>query len=154
MCKYNMSMSTSFLHYKSNILSRRQFVLFAAGILLVACATGNAQQNNQGSSSQQLSIQNKGSDTMVNLALGWAEAYHQEMPAVSIAVTGGGSGTGIAALINGTLDIANASRAMKESEIEEAKANGIEPVEYVVAIDALAIIVHPDNPVSHLTIDY
>lgn len=90
---------------------------------------------------------------MVNLALGWAEAYHQKEPKVSIAVTGGGSGTGIAALINGTLDIANASRAMKDSEIEEAKANGVDPVEFVVAIDALAIIVHPSNPVSKLTID-
>lgn len=129
------------------------FILLLTGLLLVACATGKAQQRNERSSSQSLSIQNKGSDTMVNLALGWAEAYHQKVSTVSIAVTGGGSGTGIAALINGTLDIANASRAMKESEIEEAKANGIEPVEYVVAIDALAIIVHPDNPVSRLTID-
>ncbi|HMR65227.1 MAG TPA: phosphate ABC transporter substrate-binding protein [Anaerolineae bacterium] len=98
-------------------------------------------------------IQNKGSDTLVNLALAWAERYRQIKPEISIAVTGGGSGTGIAALINGTVDIANASRAMKENEIEDALQNGIEPVEFVVAIDALAIIVHPDNPVSQLTID-
>ena len=98
-------------------------------------------------------IQNKGSDTLVNLALAWAEAYRVIAPDVAIAVTGGGSGTGIAALINGTVDIANASRAMKESEIEEAQANGIEPVEITVAIDALAIIVHPSNPVDKLTID-
>ncbi len=64
-------------------------------------------------------------------------------PEVSIAVTGGGSGTGIASLINGTVDIANASRAMKESEIEAAQANGFDPQEYVVAIDALAVIVNP-----------
>lgn len=98
-------------------------------------------------------IQNKGSDTLVNIALAWAETYRQVDPTVSIAVTGGGSGTGIAALINGTVDIANASRAMKESEIEEAQANGIDPIEHTVAIDALAVIVHPDNPVSQLTID-
>ncbi len=98
------------------------------------------------------SIQNKGSDTIVNIALAWAEAYRDVDPTVSIAVTGGGSGTGIAALINGTVDMANASRAMKESEFEEARANGIEPVEHVVAIDALAVILHPDNPVSELTI--
>lgn len=98
-------------------------------------------------------IQNKGSDTLVNLALAWAERYRQIRPEISIAVTGGGSGTGIAALINGTVDIANASRAMKENEIEDALQNGIKPVEFVVAIDALAIIVHPDNPVSRLTID-
>lgn len=97
-------------------------------------------------------IQNKGSDTLVNLALAWAEAYQSVNPAVSIAVTGGGTGTGLAALINGTVDIANASRAMKEDEITAARANGIEPVEHIVAIDALAIIIHPDNPVTGLTI--
>jgi phosphate transport system substrate-binding protein len=98
-------------------------------------------------------IQNKGSDTLVNIALAWAETYRVVDPTVSIAVTGGGSGTGIAALINGTVDIANASRAMKEDEIREAQANGIDPVEHIVAVDALAVIVHPDNPVSQLTID-
>lgn len=97
-------------------------------------------------------IQNKGSDTMVNIALAWAETYRVVDPTVSIAVTGGGSGTGIAALINGTVGIANASRAIKEEEIKEAQANGIDPVEHVAAIDALAVIVHPDNPVSRLTI--
>lgn len=98
------------------------------------------------------SIQNKGSDTLVNIALAWAEAYRDIAPEVSIAVTGGGSGTGIAALINDTVDIANASRAMSAEEIVEAQANGFDPVEHVVAIDALAVIVHPDNPVSELTI--
>lgn len=98
------------------------------------------------------SIQNKGSDTLVNIALAWAEAYRNVDPSVSIAVTGGGSGTGIGSLINGTVDIANASRAMKEVEIEEAQANGINPVEHVVAIDALAVIVNLENPVSELTI--
>lgn len=97
-------------------------------------------------------IQNKGSDTLVNIALAWAEAYRVIEPDVSIAVTGGGSGTGIAALINGTVDIANASRDMKQEEIESAQANGIDPIEFVVAIDALAIIVHPDNPVDQLTV--
>ncbi len=99
------------------------------------------------------SIQNKGSDTLVNIALAWAEAYRNVDPSVSIAVTGGGSGTGIASLINGTVDIANASRPMKDSEIEEAQANGIDPIEHVVAIDALAIIVNLENPVSELTIE-
>lgn len=90
---------------------------------------------------------------MVNLALAWTEAYRVNRPDVKIAVTGGGSGTGIAALINGTVDIANASRAMKESEIEDARKNGIEPVEHTVAIDALAVIVNSANPVDQLTID-
>ena len=74
-------------------------------------------------------------------------------PSVSIAVTGGGSGTGIASLINGTVDIANASRQMKEKEFEAAQANGIEAVEFTVAIDALAIVVNLENPVNELSID-
>jgi len=89
---------------------------------------------------------------MVNLALAWAEAYTAQHPEVSIAVTGGGSGTGIAALINGTVDIANASREMKPEEVAEARARGIEPVQHVVARDAIAVVVHPDNPVDRLTI--
>jgi phosphate transport system substrate-binding protein len=97
-------------------------------------------------------IQNKGSDTIVNIALAWAEAYRSVDPTVSISVTGGGSGTGIAALINGTVDIANASRQIKEDEIASAQKNGINPVEFVVAVDALAVIVNPKNPVSELTI--
>lgn len=98
------------------------------------------------------SIQNKGSDTLVNVALAWAEAYGLIHPEVQIAVTGGGSGTGIAALINGTVDMANASRRIKEEERVQAEANGIEPVEHVVAGDAIAIVVHPSNPVDGLTI--
>ena len=89
---------------------------------------------------------------MVNLALGWAERYQSEQPEVRISVTGGGSGTGIASLINGTVDIANASRKIKEEEIDEAKSNGIEPVEHIAARDAIAVIVNPENPVSELTL--
>jgi len=97
-------------------------------------------------------IQNKGSDTMVNLALAWAEAYGRIRPELQVAVTGGGSGTGIAALINGTVDMANASRQIKDEEVSAAQANGIEPVEHVVAGDAIAVVVHPSNPVDGLTI--
>ncbi len=89
---------------------------------------------------------------MVNLALAWAEAYRDVRPDVRLSVTGGGSGTGIAAMINGTVDIANASRAIKAEEREQAQANGFDPVEYVVARDAIAVIVHPDNPVDRLTL--
>jgi phosphate transport system substrate-binding protein len=97
-------------------------------------------------------IQNVGSDTMVNLALAWAEAYTAANPQMRLSVTGGGSGTGIAALINGTVDIANASRRIKTEEIDAAEANGITPVEHVVARDAIAVVVHPSNSVSQLTI--
>jgi len=98
------------------------------------------------------SIQNKGSDTLVNVALAWAEAYGQIRPDIQVAVTGGGSGTGIAALINGTVDIANASRQIKEEERTQAEANGVNPVEHAVAGDAIAVVVHPSNPVDGLTI--
>jgi phosphate transport system substrate-binding protein len=97
-------------------------------------------------------IQNVGSDTIVNLALAWAEAYTAQQPDVWLSVTGGGSGTGIAALINGTVDIANASRRIKDEEVASAEANGITPVERVIARDAIAIVVHLDNPVDQLTI--
>ena len=98
-------------------------------------------------------IENKGSDTIVNLALAWAERYHQVNPAVSISVTGGGSGTGITALINGTVDIANASREIKPEELEAAQAAGYDPQEFVIARDAIAIIVNPANPIDHLTLE-
>lgn len=102
-------------------------------------------------SSRQI-IENKGSDTLVNVAQAWAEKYREVDDTVAIAVTGGGSGTGISALINGTVDIANCSRKMKDSEIEQARANGIDPVEFVVGYDALAVFVHKENPVGGLTI--
>jgi len=97
-------------------------------------------------------IQNKGSDTLVNLALAWAERYMELHPEVRISVTGGGSGTGIAAMINGTVDIANASREMKPEEVAAAEKNGITPVEFTVARDAIAIVVNPANPVNGLTL--
>jgi phosphate transport system substrate-binding protein len=97
-------------------------------------------------------IENKGSDTIVNLALAWAERYNQINPDISISVTGGGSGTGIAALMNGTVDIANASRGIKPEEVEAIKANGNEPVEFVIARDAIAIVINPSNPVDELTL--
>lgn len=127
------------------------FVLLIFALLATSCRSEPSQAAEVDVGNDR-AIQNKGSDTLVNVALAWAENYRFVEPDVSIAVTGGGSGTGIASLINGTVDIANASRSMKESEFEDARANGIEPVEHVVAIDALAIIVHPDNPVSELTI--
>jgi len=97
-------------------------------------------------------LENKGSDTMVNLALYWAEQYQKLHPEVRISVTGGGSGTGISSLINNTVDLANASRRIKSEEIESANKNGVEPIEYVVARDAIAVIVHPDNPINQLTL--
>ena len=94
----------------------------------------------------------KGSDTMVHLASEWAETFMNDYPEINVSVTGGGSGTGIAALINGTTDICIASREIKENERTLAEQKGITPVEIPVAQDAIVVIVNPDNPVSELTI--
>ncbi|MBL6756247.1 MAG: PstS family phosphate ABC transporter substrate-binding protein [Planctomycetes bacterium] len=99
------------------------------------------------------SIKNKGSDTLVTVAQAWAEEYSKVAGGTVVTVTGGGSGTGINAMINGTVDIANASRKMKESEFQTARAAGIEPVEHIVGFDALAVYVHKDNPIESITIE-
>ena len=122
---------------------------------LIATACGRPQQaNSDGSagSNGRVVLQNKGSDTLVNVAQAWAEAYKEVEPNVAIAVTGGGSGTGISSMINGTVDIASSSRAMKASELESAKKNGSTPVEHIVGYAALAVYLHPDNPINELTI--
>lgn len=130
---------------------KRVFVIILlSSLLLVSC--GSDASSNDSSDSQANYIENKGSDTIVNLALAWAERYQDERSDVRISVTGGGSGTGIAALINNTVDIANASRRIKEEEIDEANANGVNPVEHIIARDAIAVIVNPENPVSELTL--
>ncbi len=140
------------IHFENQTRQAVKTILILLLAFLLSGGCNGRNPANDTSTSASRSIQNKGSDTIVNIALAWAEAYREVDPSVSIAVTGGGSGTGIAALMNGTVDIANASRAMNEDEIAEARADGIEPVEHVVAIDALAVILHPDNPVSELTI--
>lgn len=99
------------------------------------------------------SVQVKGSDTMVNLGQAWAEKYMQENPGDFVAVTGGGSGTGFSSLISGTCDIAMASRNIKDKEIALAKQKGIDPNEIRVAMDGLAVVVNPANPVGRLTLD-
>jgi phosphate transport system substrate-binding protein len=112
---------------------------------IVACGGG-------GSRGDRVLIQNKGSDTLVNVAQAWAEAYKDVDANIVVAVSGGGSGTGISAMINGTVDIANASRKMKGEEIELARANGQDPIEFVVGFDALAVYLHPDNPIDSMTL--
>jgi phosphate transport system substrate-binding protein len=121
-------------------------------LIVLTIATLTACGGSGGAGSRTV-LQNKGSDTLVNVAQAWAENYKDVNPAVAIAVTGGGSGTGISSMINGTVDIANASRKMKEKEFEMARANGIEPIEFVVGFDALAVFVHPSNPVDEFTLE-
>lgn len=118
-------------------------------LLLTGCTTGSETSSN-GSATY---ITNMGSDTIVNLALAWAEKYQQLHPDINISVTGGGSGTGITALINKTVDIANASRQIKPEESQAAEANNLHPQEFVIARDAIAVIINPANPVDHLTLE-
>jgi phosphate transport system substrate-binding protein len=105
-------------------------------------------------SGKKQSIQNIGSDTMVNLAQAWAEEYSKVEPNVSVEVSGGGSGVGIAALINKTADIANASRKLEPEEAEKAKAGGGQvPTEFLVGFDGLAIYVHKSNPLESISME-
>jgi phosphate transport system substrate-binding protein len=130
-------------------------VIGIMGILgFIGCGKGESESPlasaNKSSGEITGSIQIKGSDTMVNLGQAWAEAFMKKYPKTSVAVTGGGSGTGIAALINGTCDIAECSRAMKDKEKQQAKGKGRDPIEFVVGLDGLAVVVHPANPISQL----
>lgn len=122
---------------------RETLLLLAICLLASGCSGGGEQRT---------LIQNKGSDTLVNVAQAWAEAYQEVNSQAVVAVSGGGSGTGFAALINGTVDIANASRAIKAKELELARDNGQNPVEHVAGFDALAVFVHRDNPLESIAI--
>ena len=126
---------------KRNVLPA--LYVLTISVLLTACGGGQDRQV----------IQNKGSDTLVNVAQAWAEAYQTVDPATVVAVSGGGSGTGIAALINGTVDIANASRAMKDKEIQLARDHGHDPVQHIVGYDALVVYLHADNPINNMSIE-
>ena len=121
-------------------------IFAAAGLLMTGC-------NKKKSSA--IKLQNIGSDTMVNLAQAWAEEYKKVNPAVSVSVTGGGSGIGITALIDGTCDIANSSRKLepKEEADATAKYGGKHPIEHMVGWDSLAIYVHPSNPITEISVE-
>lgn len=119
-------------------------------LVLMTAGCGSARYHASG----RTVIQNIGSDTMVNLAQAWAEEYAMVQPAVSVEVSGGGSGTGVAALLNGTADIANCSRQMEPDEIAKVKAaTGQEPTLHIVGYDALAIFVRKDNPLEEITME-
>ncbi|MFA6548688.1 MAG: phosphate ABC transporter substrate-binding protein [Candidatus Margulisiibacteriota bacterium] len=116
-------------------------VLFILVVSLLGCGRGHKV------------IQLKGSDTMVNLGQAWVEAFMQVRPEIAIAVTGGGSGTGIASLIGGTTNIAQASRNMEPKEIKMAEKRGVRPKEIHVASDGVVVAVNPANPIDKLTIN-
>lgn len=132
---------------------KQSIKLTTLALAAVAIAVAGCKKSD-GSNSPSTVIQNKGSDTMVNVAIAWAEEYKKVHPEVSVEVAGGGSGPGIAALSKGSIDMANASRDMKPQEIEQAKAaTGKTPQEIFVGYDALAVYVHKSNPLEEITFD-
>jgi len=123
------------------------------GLMSASCSKEGQDQAVPSSSTRPV-IRNSGSDSMVNLAQAWAEEYAARVPTVSVEVSGGGSGAGIAALIHGTADIANSTRRMLAEEIEAARAStGKSPREYLVGYDALAVYVHGNNPLEQITME-
>lgn len=115
-----------------------------SAVLVTACGGSQKRQN---------AIQISGSDSEVNMVQNLAESYMKKFPDQSIAVTGGGSGTGIAAMINQQTDIANSSREMNETEYQQARNQGVEPIAIPFAIDGLAVIINHELPITELTID-
>ena len=127
-------------------------VAVASGFVIIGRSPKDSESA-VGKEAAQVIIKNKGSDTMVNLAQAWAEIYVDVTSSASVEVSGGGSGTGVAALINGTVDIANCSRQIKPKELEQAMQNtGKAPQEFIVGYDALAVYVHHDTPLDKITI--
>ncbi|MHB8134474.1 MAG: phosphate ABC transporter substrate-binding protein [Anaerolineaceae bacterium] len=137
-----------------NTIHKKLFCFFISLSIILSGCQNNFQTQDEidGTVTTSAYLENKGSDTMVNMALFWAEEYQKENSEVSISVTGGGSGTGISALISNTVDIANASRKIKQEEILEANANDVYPKELIVARDAIAVIVNPENPIDKLSL--
>jgi phosphate transport system substrate-binding protein len=124
----------------------------AARVFVTLSVLSASCSGNRGNRAETLRI--RGSDTMLILAQGWAESYAKVDPSVAVEVSGGGSGQGIAALVRGTIDVANCSRNLKPEERAQARANtGKDPKEFVVGYDALAVFVHHENPLEEITID-
>jgi phosphate transport system substrate-binding protein len=120
--------------------------------MTLGCKRGGSSDETSAAKGKQ-SLQNIGSDTMVNVAQAWAEEFAKVEKGVSVEVSGGGTGVGVAALINGTAEIANCSRQLEPQEVEKAKkATGKEPKEFLVGFDGLAVYVHKSNPIEHLSI--
>ena len=139
------------MNEKTKKTTRKIFVsTVTLAMALMSISGCSKQEDNTGSKQRLITI--KGSDTMVHLAGSWAETFMKQNPDIEVSVTGGGSGTGIAALLNGTTDICAASRKIKNNELQLALQKNIHPHEIAVAKDGIAVVVHPDNPVKELTL--
>jgi phosphate transport system substrate-binding protein len=134
--------------------SRLAVLLAGAALLLAGCTKPDSGGTSGagGTSGGKSSVRLTGSDTMLQLAQSWSEEFSKAHPDITINVNGGGSGTGMKALVNGTCDVANSSRPIEDKEREAIVKAGHEPKEFIVAQDALSIVVHPSNPVNELTV--
>ena len=134
-------------------MKRKQFILTA---LIAATSLGITGCGNKGGDSKKAgtTIANVGSDTMLQLGMAWSEAYKKKVPDVNVEVNGGGSGVGIAGLINGSVDLANSSKAIEDKEKEDLKTKKSKDAkEFMVGYDALSIYVHKDNPLNEISIE-
>lgn len=138
---------------KRFVASGLAVVLVGGTLALVGCSAGEGTAGSGDGTGLEGTVNVQGSDTLLNIATAWSDAFMDANPGVDISVQGGGSGTGIASLINGTVDFANASRGIKDEEVASAEARGIDPVEHAVAIDGIAVVVNPTNGVDGLTMD-
>jgi len=130
-----------------------KYLAIGVAAIIMMAAIGLLLSQNDDDGTESVIIKQKGSDTMLELCQFWAEDFMASNGNVQIEVSGGGSSTGITALINGQVDTAQASRQIKSTEVASAQANGVDPVEFRVAIDGIAIVTHEDNPVEVLTVE-
>lgn len=126
----------------------------ATGLLISGCGKSDSSGGGDASAAKRHTVANIGSDTMVNLAAAWAEAYGAVDKSTIIEVNGGGSGVGIKGLINGTCELANSSRHIEDKEkVELKEKRQLDSQEFVVGFDALSIYVHKDNPLNEITME-
>ena len=128
-------------------------ILVAAALAAAGCVSSAVEKSGRGAAARSV-VRVIGSDTMVNLVQAWAETYRSERPDVSVQVSGGGSGVGLASLIDGIVDLAAASREMTADERARARArSGVDAREFSVALDALAVYVHAENPLDAISLE-
>lgn len=129
------------------------FSVLAIGFLASGCSHQSVEiQDSEQTKETKQSLTIKGSDTELQVVSNLVEAFAQNNPNASISVTGGGSGSGIAALLNGEIELANSSRNIKEKELSQAKEKNLDVKEFILARDGLSIIVSPENEIEALTI--
>lgn len=131
------------------------FTIGLLGLVIASLTAGCGRKTDSAGTPKNgtVTIQSIGSDTMVNLAQAWAEGYSRVKKDISVEVSGGGTGVGVAALLNGTADVANCSRKLEPEELEKAKQKGEDPKELLVGYDGLAIYVHKSNPIEQLSVE-